>query len=212
MDPASRVWGRVVCGQCNEIVSTKPGSHTAEACREKQWRRLCAPAMLDTDAAKVPNPTQTQAALEWTYKPGGLALIGETRSGKTRTAYLICRREFMAGKSVALFPCGEFSWKCSNAFGGRMTNADGDTISGAEWMEGLSRKSLLLLDDLDKVKLTERVESELFSLLDARMMRLVPTIITTNYTGRELAARFVDKVRGRALVARIREAYTAIAF
>jgi len=53
-------------------------------------------------------PTQTQAALEWTYKPGGLALIGETRSGKTRTAYLICRREFMAGKSVALFPCGEF--------------------------------------------------------------------------------------------------------
>jgi len=78
-----------------------------------------------------------------------------------------------------------------------MTNADGDTISGAEWMEGLSRKSLLLLDDLDKVKLTERVESELFSLLDARMMRLVPTIITTNYMGRELAARFVDKVLDR---------------
>ncbi|NBR91550.1 MAG: ATP-binding protein [Rhodobacteraceae bacterium] len=66
---------------------------------------------------------------------------------------------------------------------------------------------LLAFDDLGKERLTQRLESDLFAIIDERTSNLRPTIITTNYNGTTLLERFNNKETGEALLRRIREYY-----
>jgi DNA replication protein DnaC len=69
---------------------------------------------------------------------------------------------------------------------------------------------VLVLDDLGKERLTQRLESDLFAVLDERTSNLRTTIITTNYTGDKLVDRFQNKETGVALVRRLRDYFVAI--
>jgi DNA replication protein DnaC len=64
---------------------------------------------------------------------------------------------------------------------------------------------LLFLDDMGKEKMTDRMASCLFALIDQRTMHKRPTIITTNLTGDTLMERFHDKETGAAFVARLKD-------
>jgi DNA replication protein DnaC len=64
---------------------------------------------------------------------------------------------------------------------------------------------VLFLDDLGKEKMTDRMASVLFALIDQRTQKKLPTIITTNLTGDTLLERFHDKEIGAAFVARLKD-------
>jgi DNA replication protein DnaC len=70
---------------------------------------------------------------------------------------------------------------------------------------------LLAFDDLGKERLTARMESDLFAIIDERTSNLRPTIITTNYNGTTLLDRFNNKETGEAILRRLREYYQVIA-
>ena len=77
-------------------------------------------------------------------------------------------------------------------------------LSGEAWVERLAKATVLFFDDLGKFKNTERVESELFGLIEERCAWHRPTIITTNTNGAGLAGRMTAD-RATPLVRRLRE-------
>ena len=70
---------------------------------------------------------------------------------------------------------------------------------------------MVLLDDLGKEKLTERVECEPFNLIEERSQHLRPIIVTTNTTGDTLESRFDDD-RAGPFLRRVREFCEPVAF
>jgi DNA replication protein DnaC len=142
-------------------------------------------------------------ALRWSYGRQGLLLYGASGRGKSRIAWAILKREFMAGKSVEVLDC-TFGFQYSSKF----AVSAGDA---SRWVGGLMTVDLLLLDDVLKVKLTDSVEQALFAIVNSRTERGLPIIVTTNDTGESLAARMSDD-RGPALLRRLREFSTTISF
>ena len=70
---------------------------------------------------------------------------------------------------------------------------------------------LVFWDDFGKARLTERVECELFGIIEARMAAGLPNIITTNFVGGSLAGNLRPDI-GSGLVRRLRECCEAIPF
>lgn len=115
---------------------------------------------------------------------------------------ILMKQEYFKGTSIAVCLDNAFSHECSRRFG------DG---TGEEWIDHLSRVGLLFLDDIDKMRLTDRVEWEFYALIDHRINRQLPTILTTNAVGKQLMDKF-NPDRGPALVRRLKEFFTAINF
>lgn len=78
----------------------------------------------------------------------------------------------------------------------------------AEQMQILKTVSLLILDDLGAQKTTDWVTERLFVILNARYANLLPTVITSNTTLKELVdipgwPRFVDRISEMARVVKL---------
>ena len=129
----------------------------------------------------------------------GLLIHGSTRKGKTRTAWFIANRLW-----------NEDNYKYKYLF---LTMFELEARIAASWgnstwdktMLHMTNVPLLFLDDMGKEKMTDRMASCLFALIDQRTMHKRPTIITTNLTGETLLERFHDKETGAAFVARLKD-------
>ena len=140
-----------------------------------------------------------QTAVTWNPKGKGLLIHGSTRKGKTRTAWFIAKRLWDANpyKHKYLFlTMFELEARIASSWG----NSTWDKT-----MLQMTNVPLLFLDDLGKEKMTDRMASCLFALVDQRTMHQRPTIITTNLTGETLLERFHDKETGTAFVARLKD-------
>jgi DNA replication protein DnaC len=67
----------------------------------------------------------------------------------------------------------------------------------------LRTSRLILLDDLGKEKLTDKVASGIFKIIDHRTSHGLTTIITSNFTPTALADRFADETLGGAIRGRL---------
>ena len=158
----------------------------------------------DTDKSRL-HPS-LQAALD-AYQPldrKSYVLFGETRAGKSRAAYLMAIAYSTACRRAALFlPMRRLEGAIEKGFASK---------KHAEQMDALAETGFLVLDDLDKVRLTERMAVELFGLIDERTMNRRPTIITTNLNGTALEERLskVDPNLAAPFVARLREFFTPV--
>lgn len=136
----------------------------------------------------------------WDHTTGkGLLIHGSTRKGKTRTAWYIANRLWNENKyknKYLFLTMFELEARIASSWG----NSTWDKV-----MLNMTNVPYLFLDDLGKEKMTDRMASCLFALIDQRTMHKRPTIITTNLTGDTLLERFHDRETGAALVARLKD-------
>ncbi len=196
----------VMCDACcdkdaSEVLQRSVAS--SAAIRASQWAQVCPPGFQATEISRLPKGHRLEKVLSWRYGPKNLFLMGDTRTGKSRCAWLLARREFMAGKSVR-----------SLDYGAGMTYSGKFAASAADaenWLTRFCSCDLLLLDDTFKSKLTESFEQAMFIVIARRSENQLPTIVTTNDNPDTLAGRMTED-RGPALLARIKEDCQTIVF
>lgn len=197
-----------MCNTCLQAANEKEESEKAVIelkRRQNAWAKMCPALMQKTDVQKLPRPALLQKVMEWKYGPKGLILYGITGLGKTRCSYLLLQREFIENKREVKvmdgFICGI---KLAGLFGESASEA-------ADYIEESCNCPLLFLDDVFKSKLTEKIEECLFTIIDQRLSRELPIILTLNDVGESLMAR-LSQDRGPALIRRLRECCDSIAF
>lgn len=163
------------------------------------WERICPPIYRDTDPSRLPcAPACQEAVLRWQYGPRGLLLHGPTRSGKSRLAFLLLSRlHHIEQRKIAAITSTAFSHQVSALFG------DGGG-KGEAFIDRLASIEVLLIDDIGKGRLTDRVEAEFFHVIEHRCAHLLPTILTTNLTGDALGEAWSPD-RAAPLVRRLGE-------
>lgn len=170
--------------------------------RMSLWHSMCPPLYQQTDVKRLPK-IQYDRVMDWTHTGRGLILSGATGTGKTRCAWqLLWRLIVIEGLGVRAFDSIGFGHECARAFG---------EYRGETWVDAVAASDVLFLDDVDKMVLTERVESELFGLIERRVAHIRPIIATTNASGRALREKMTE-LRGAALVRRLRESCEVIVF
>ncbi len=198
-----RMWERELCDDClnadylaRERQRIEATTIAAARRHEERWAALCPLLYRNTDPAKLP-PEPLAKVLAWQYGSRGLLLHGETDRCKTRAAWLLLRRLHDERRDIIAFDCVGFGHECAKRF----RDSDGD---GERWAKNLAEVPVLFLDDFGKGKFTERVEVELFGLVERRTANCLPIILTTNFVGEALEAK-MSPDRGAPLVRRLRE-------
>lgn len=138
-------------------------------------------------------------AMHWLPSGKGLLIHGTTRKGKTRTAWYIANRLWNENKFK-----NKYLFLTMFELEARLVASWGKE-SWDKTMLHMTHIPFLFLDDLGKEKMTDRMASCLFALVDQRTMHKRPTIITTNLTGDTLLERFHDKETGTAFLARLKD-------
>ena len=186
-----------------KVIFGHPGRFMAECkdCiskrRQEAFGKTCPKLYQATDPTRLPK-RELAEAMRWAYGSRGLILLGDTGLGKTRVAWSLIKRVLTEdAKEVTFrwFDCIGFGHDIAKHY--RAEDAE-------VWLERMAKVDLLFLDDLGKLKLTERAEVELFGLIERRCAAELPIIVTTNDTGDSLAARMTDN-RGPAMIRRLRE-------
>ncbi len=188
-----------VCSK-KECVETSTAAFIAKEAERNKKPALEIPAVFaDTDPDRLP-PKFKQVCESWTPESGkgSLLIHGTTRIGKSRTAWYVCNRLHASGVKITALTMRDIEFGLQEGF------------QRGDWhrvVDRWCRSQFLYIDDLGKEKLTERTQSCLFQIVDDRSANKRPTLITTNYTGQSLGARFPDPETGAAFVARLREFY-----
>jgi DNA replication protein DnaC len=169
----------------------------AELWRERALRRheRLAPEAFTDARLGADAPRQ---AREWvdSYVAGSLGdrcslmLSGRVGRGKTHLAYGALRAIAEAGCRDAAWAGGTVAQIFT-----RLRPNSGEHRAAV--IRELTTIPILLLDDLGAVKDSEWTEEAILDLIDARISRLAPMIVTTNATPKELRAAIGDRALSR---------------
>ena len=139
----------------------------------------------------------------------GLLIHGTTGVGKTRALWEVVRRQWVkkANKDINM-PYLFLTMRKIES----MIEQGFDTKKHGTMLDSLIEHPLLVIDDLGKERLTSRMASDLFAIVDERSVNRKPTIISTNFNGTTLLERFDnrDKETGVALIRRLKDYYTIV--
>lgn len=197
-------WKPANCPACQQVEAAAANERERKEVqfqRRETWEMMCPTIYRQTDRARLPKGPADKV-LAWKYGPKGLVIHGATGRGKTRAAFLLMERLCMEGRSVEVFHGNRFAHECASQFG---------QFTGEQWIEDVATKDVVFFDDLGKFKLTERVEAELFGMVETRLAWARPVIATLNLGGDSLAGKLSGD-RGEPLVRRLREFCDAVAF
>lgn len=192
------------CAECDDVARQIERQETAdreftERCQRQgaAWDALCPPLYRATDPARLPGDLMA-AADGWTFGPRGLGFIGPSGKCKTRVMMRLCHRlAHEHGKRIAYLTAAEFSHRVSRLAADKMADLDA-------FLEGLCKASVFFLDDFGKGRLTDRVESELYHVVETRTAQLRPILFTGNGTRASLAA-LMSLDRGEPILRRLEE-------
>jgi DNA replication protein DnaC len=177
--------------------------------RTQAWGGICPPLYQHTDPARLrvstDKPERFRSAVEWAYGPKGLGLFGTSGGGKTRTIYIVLKREFVAGRSIAAMTHTEFSGEAV-----RMARSD---FKGEQdrWLRLMKRVDILFLDDLGKSRFTngsgesKHAEEVLWDVAEYRFTNLLPFFFSCNLRDGDALAGSMSDDKGKPFVRRLRE-------
>lgn len=133
----------------------------------------------------------------------GLYIEGTNGTGKTHLAAAIAM-QLMTQEKI---PCicktaGDLLLDIKSAF-------DREGVNEKQVLQIYKDVSLLIVDDLGKEQCTDWSISTLYSILNDRYEKMLPTIITTNYNSdeliRALTPKGYDNYKAKAIISRLRE-------
>jgi len=191
------------CSRCTERHAEEIRCAEEEERRARrvlQWNEAIPPLYRENDPNRL-NPRAREVAERFDYQQDkGIFLHGDFRKGKTRCAFLILRKAHDQGRSIMMMRSIDFAKHCATQF------ADNKDIQrdSQRLLDRCKSVGVLLLDDLGKEKITERVETTLFDVIDDRISRAKPMLITSNFDLNSLAKR-MSSDQGPAIIGRIIE-------
>lgn len=134
-----------------------------------------------------------QQVAQGTYA-GNLMLYGAIGTGKTHLCSAIANHVLAAGGTVMYMKASRLFAKLRSQMYG-----DNDGQREEDPMETLLQADLLILDDLGTEKRTEFVEEQLFTLIDERIIRRKPWVISTNFSVDKLLNHYDERLTDRIL-------------
>ncbi|MCL4180637.1 MAG: hypothetical protein KJ072_23180 [Verrucomicrobia bacterium] len=169
------------------------------------WERICPPLYRDTDPSRLDcSLAARETILSWQFGPKGLLAHGPARLGKTRLVYLLLSRlHHLERRKIIALTANAFSHQVSVLFG-----AGGGR--GEAFIDSLTDVPILFIDDIGKGRLTDRVESEFFHVIETRTAHLRPTLLTTNLNGQALRLMW-SADRAEPLLGRFQEFFQTVA-
>lgn len=185
----------------------------AHKSREESWYRLCPMDYRNTDVSRVLAellaqnrrirrggvPLSPQELIstvrQWNATEHGLGLVGATRGCKSRLMYLLLRRLHFRGHKCMAINGASFAAE----FGASFEHGPG---SAEKWIQPFIRVPILFWDDVDKLKLTEAMETAVYRVAEERRANGLKILFTSNSTPEKFAARMSDQ-RGGPLLTRL---------
>ena len=128
----------------------------------------------------------------------GMVLWGGTGTGKTLLAVAILKAAMNRGYTGLFQSAPELMYHFNSVYSTAETEQN--------IIDALRSVDVLVLDDLDKGKWTEKVAERIYVIINARYGEVKPTLITTNLDPRALL-----ELVGEAIFDRIRESSTFVA-
>lgn len=193
-----------VCEDCSDAYVASGGSraylHPLET-KRSLLDALLPPLYRDTDPRKL-NQSILKKIMAWKPNPIGIYLVGDTRTGKTRSMCLLLEK-FIHIKPKAFFH-GKFHDLLLDSLKAP-SNSD-----FREFRKLTASTPILAIDDLFAQKFTERSEAFLLETIDARTSRKLPTLVTTQVTKKEALTIFSSAARHEAFYARINEFFDVV--
>jgi chromosomal replication initiation ATPase DnaA len=138
------------------------------------------------------SPKTTEAITAWLAQPSeGLLITGLPGTGKTHLAAAIVRRVIESCRSSLLFErCAEFYLRVRGSYREELG-------SEATELSRLEAPDLLVLDDLGAGSLSDFERRCTLEVLDRRINRTRPTVVTSNWTLGKIAEAMDDRIASR---------------
>lgn len=184
---------------CDPCQQTKEAQIQAQArgsdAPPVKWTEICPAAYQGFDMNRLPKESRSVAfsILNWQRSEKGVGMIGDSRAGKTFIMHELARSIFEGGGKIKLTSGTEFAYACGSSEAGERRAMIDSCISVAH----------LFLDDIDKMKMTDRVESDFYHVIEQRRRALKPVFVTLNASGAELE-RMMSGNGGSPIVNRLR--------
>lgn len=179
------------CPPCVEIISKETDAearYQRKAKLTEAWESLCPMEYRECDPARI-SATYARLIREWTPGPRGIGLVGTSGICKTRTVFAIMRRHHMAGLRCEAISAAKFSKLAVDQF----SNDNSRRGESLAKLESCQTARILILDDLEKARFSDRYEMELYNLLEHRTSEHLPILWTANTIGDDLAAMFTPE-------------------
>lgn len=170
-----------------------------DAKRADEWQSLTGPYFANFNASLLPRAIVPHVETVMVWMPDsarGIGFMGSTGTGKSRVIHELGRQLYMEGLDVFATSGIEFQRRVIS----QIQDRDG-------WRRYLARcedSAILVLDDADKLKLTDAVEAEYYGMLEVRRRWLRPVLATLNVSGADIAASGSSN-RGGPIATRLRD-------
>lgn len=122
-----------------------------------------------------------------------LFLVGQTGIGKTHISLAIAKEVSAKGYTVAYGSLLNYMRNIEKEHFNRSANTETDTL------QVLINSDLLILDDLGSEFQTNFSEAALYNILNSRINLGLPTIISSNLSGKDLQQKYNDRIVSRLL-------------
>lgn len=182
---------KIDCAECGNTgwISVEKGMARCGCVAERVVRHTLPVRFHAARLVELPAP-RLRALSQWVNATGdGLLLFGPTGTGKTWTAAALTRFFIEAGRSVLWCSAAEFFRELRDSYD--------QNRSETAILTAYASAPILVLDDLGSGSGSDFERRCAVELMERRTNRLLPTVVTTNWTLGEIAERLDDRLASR---------------